>query len=106
MRWTIPTGNQTSPTIIKGAKTVRYISHLATTGTTRTVTLHKAIYVQYLEVSLLCRGNSCINDLISTLRGYIVVRTRADQLLPQFLMERFGTLPYQYVHIVKLHEEV
>ena len=42
-------------------------------------------------------------------RGYacaIIVHTRADQLLPQFLMEQFDTLTTQWRHIDYMHEEV
>ena len=34
------------------------------------------------------------------------VHIRADQLLPQLLIEQFNTLPSHYMHIVYLHEEV
>ena len=36
----------------------------------------------------------------------IIVHTRADQLLPQLLMEQFDTLPLQYRHIEHMHEGV
>ena len=38
--------------------------------------------------------------------GSMVVPIRADQLLPQFLLESFGTLPPQYRHTVHVHEEI
>ena len=34
----------------------------------------------------------------------IIGHTRADQLLPQLLMEQFDTLPIQYRHIEHMHE--
>ena len=34
----------------------------------------------------------------------IIVHTRADQLLPQLLMEQFDTLPKQCGHIEHMHE--
>ena len=36
----------------------------------------------------------------------IIGHTRADQLLPQLLMEQFDTLPIQYRHIEHMHEGV
>ena len=36
----------------------------------------------------------------------IIVHTRADQLLPQILMEQFGTLPIQCRHFEHMHEGV
>ena len=36
----------------------------------------------------------------------IIVHTRADQLLPQLLMEQFGTLPIQCRHIEHMHEGI
>ena len=36
----------------------------------------------------------------------IIVHTRADQLLPQLLMEQFDTLPVQCRHIKHMHEGV
>ena len=36
----------------------------------------------------------------------IVVHKRADQLLPQLLMEQFDTLPIQCRHIEHMHEGV
>ena len=36
----------------------------------------------------------------------IIVHTRADQLLPQLLMEQFDTLPIQCRHIEHMHEGV
>ena len=36
----------------------------------------------------------------------IIVHTRADQLLPQLLMEQFDTLPIQYRHIEHMHEGI
>ena len=38
----------------------------------------------------------------------IIVQTRADQLLPQLLMEQFDTFPIheQYRHIEHMHEGV
>ena len=36
----------------------------------------------------------------------IIGHTRADQLLPQLLMEHFDTLPIQCRHIEHMHEEV
>ena len=36
----------------------------------------------------------------------IIGHTRADQLLPQLLMEQFDTLPIQCRHIEHMHEEV
>ena len=38
--------------------------------------------------------------------GSVVVAIRADQLLPQFLMEPFDTLPSQYRHTGHVHEEI
>ena len=38
--------------------------------------------------------------------GSMVVPIRADQLLPQFLLEPFGTLTSQYRHIGHVHEEI
>ena len=38
--------------------------------------------------------------------GSMVVATRADQLLPQFLLEPFVTLPSQYSHTGHVHEEI
>ena len=35
-----------------------------------------------------------------------MVPSWADQLLPQFLMEQFYTLPIQYKHIKHMHEGV
>ena len=35
-----------------------------------------------------------------------MVHTRADQLLPQLLMEQFDTLPIQCRHIEHMHEGV
>ena len=34
---------------------------------------------------------------------YIIVYTRVDQILPQFLMEQFDTLPIQCRHIEHMH---
>ena len=36
----------------------------------------------------------------------MVVLIQADQLLPQFLLELFDTLPSQYRHLGHVHEEV
>ena len=36
----------------------------------------------------------------------IIGHTRADQLLPQLLMEQFDTLPIQCKHIEHMHEDV
>ena len=36
----------------------------------------------------------------------IIVHTRADQLLPQLLMEQFDSLPIQCRHIEHMHEGV
>ena len=36
----------------------------------------------------------------------IIGHTRADQLLPQLLMEHFDTLPIQCIHIEHMHEGV
>ena len=36
----------------------------------------------------------------------MVVAIRADQLLPQFLLEPFDTLPPQYRHTGHVHEEI
>ena len=36
----------------------------------------------------------------------MMVHTRADQLLPQLLMEQLDTLPSQYGHIEHMHEGV
>ena len=36
----------------------------------------------------------------------IIGHTRADQLLPQLLMEQFDTLPIQCRHIEHMHEGV
>ena len=36
--------------------------------------------------------------------GSMVVPIRADQLLPQFLLELFDTLPLQYRHTGHVHE--
>ena len=47
--------------------------------------------------------------LVSTKRGYacsVIVHTRADQLLPQLLMELFDTLYTQCWHIEHMHEGV
>ena len=47
--------------------------------------------------------------LLSTKRGYacsMIVHTRADQLLPQLLMELFDTLYTQCKHIEHMHEGV
>ena len=38
--------------------------------------------------------------------GSMVVPIRADQLLPQFLLELFDTLPSQYRHTGHVHEEI
>ena len=38
--------------------------------------------------------------------GSMVVPIRADQLLPQFLLEPFDTLPSQYRHTGHVHEEI
>ena len=38
--------------------------------------------------------------------GSMVVAIRADQLLPQFLLELFDTLPSQYRHTWHVHEEI
>ena len=38
--------------------------------------------------------------------GSMVVPIRADQLLPQFLLEQFDTLTSQYRHIGHVHEEI
>ena len=38
--------------------------------------------------------------------GSMVVDIRADQLLPQFLLEPFDTLPPQYRHTGHVHEEI
>ena len=47
--------------------------------------------------------------LVSIKRGYacsMIVHTRADQLLPQLLMELFDTLYTQCTHIEHMHEGV
>ena len=47
--------------------------------------------------------------LVSTKRGYacsMIMHTRADQLLPQLLMELFDTLHTQCLHIEHMHEGV
>ena len=36
----------------------------------------------------------------------IIVHTRANELLPQLLMEQFDTLPIQYRHIEHMHAGV
>ena len=36
----------------------------------------------------------------------IIVHTRADQLLPQLLMQQFDTFPIQCRHIEHMHEGV
>ena len=36
----------------------------------------------------------------------IIGHTRADQLLPQLLMEQFDTFPMQYRHVEHMHEGV
>ena len=36
----------------------------------------------------------------------IIGHTRADQLLPQLLMEQFDTFPIQCIHIEHMHEGV
>ena len=36
----------------------------------------------------------------------MVVAIRADQLLPQFLLEPFDTLPSRYRHTGHVHEEI
>ena len=36
----------------------------------------------------------------------IIGHTRADQLLPQLLMEQFDTFPIQFRHIEHMHEGV
>ena len=36
----------------------------------------------------------------------IIGHTRADQFLPQLLMEQFDTFPIQRIHIEQLHEGV
>ena len=36
----------------------------------------------------------------------IIGHTRADQLLPQLLIEQFDTFPIQYRHIEHMHEGV
>ena len=36
----------------------------------------------------------------------ILAHTRADQLLPQLLMEQFDTLPIQCRHVEHMHERV
>ena len=38
--------------------------------------------------------------------GSMVVPVRADQLLPQFLLDPFDTLTSQYRHIGHVHEEI
>ena len=38
--------------------------------------------------------------------GSMVVPIRADQLLPQFLLEQFDTLPSRYRHTGHVHEEI
>ena len=38
--------------------------------------------------------------------GSMVVPIRADQLLPQFLLEPFDTLPLLYRHTGHVHEEI
>ena len=39
--------------------------------------------------------------------AYVIIgHTRADQLLPQLLMEQFDTLPIQCRHIEHMHEGV
>ena len=38
--------------------------------------------------------------------GSMVVPIRADQLLPELLLEPFDTLPSQYRHIGHVHEEI
>ena len=38
--------------------------------------------------------------------GSMVVAIRADQLLSQFLLEPFDTLPTQYRHTGHVHEEI
>ena len=36
----------------------------------------------------------------------VLIKIRADQLLPQFLLELFDTLQSQYRHIGHVHEEI
>ena len=36
----------------------------------------------------------------------VIVQTRADQLLPELLMEQFDTLPIQWRHTEHLHEGI
>ena len=38
--------------------------------------------------------------------GSMVVPILADQLLPQFLLEQFDTLPSRYRHTGHVHEEI
>ena len=48
-----------------------------------------------------------VNGLLYRVYAYaIICHTRADQLLPQLLMEQFDTLPIQCRHIEHMHEGV
>ena len=48
----------------------------------------------------------CIMHYIGFYAYAIIVHTRADQLLPQLLMEQFDTFPIQCRHIEHMHEGV
>ena len=48
-----------------------------------------------------------LNCLLYRVYAYAIIgHTRADQLLPQLLMEQFDTLPIQCRHIEHMHEGV
>ena len=64
----------------------------------------KSIIDKMAALRTLTFFKACINK-----RGYgcsMIVHTRADQLLPQLLMELFDTLYTQFKHIEHMHEGV
>ena len=48
-----------------------------------------------------------LNGFLYRVYAYAIIgHTRSDQLLPQLLMEQFGTFPIQCRHIEHMHEGV
>ena len=63
------------------------------------------IFLTKLQLFELRQHCSCLNlDNIDNFYEHLLIR--ADQLIPQFLLELFDTLPSQYRHTGHVHEEI
>ena len=57
------------------------------------------------RISFINRGYA-FKGLLAVNMGSMVVPIRADQLLPQFMLKPFDSLPPQYRHTGYVHEEI